>query len=70
MGETGFKCPKCGQTEEFDAFCVVLTGTTHITKWGWDFWDYANDVELHPSSMMRCCKCHHEQHQAFFMEGE
>jgi hypothetical protein len=26
-------------------------------------------VELHPSSLMECCKCHHVQHQAFFMVG-
>ena len=70
MSETGFKCPKCGNTESFDASCVVLMGTTHITKDGWDYFDYANDVEIHPSSLMECCKCHHVQHQAFFMGEE
>ena len=68
--ETGFRCPKCGQTEEFDAFTVVLSGRTHITADGWDYTTYPADVELHPSSRMECCKCHHVQHQAFFMEEE
>lgn len=68
--ETGFRCPKCGQTEEFDAFAVVLNGRTHITADGWNYYDFANDVELHSSSLMECCKCHHVQHQGFFMEEE
>jgi len=57
MSETGFTCPKCGNTESFDASCVVLIGTTHITKDGWNYFDFPNDVMLDSGAALTCCEC-------------
>lgn len=65
MSETGFTCPRCGNTKYFTAFAVVLTGKTFIHPDGWNYFDSPNDVELAPNAMMRCEECeytaiHHE----------
>lgn len=60
MSETWFKCPKCGQTESFDASEVVLIGTTHITGDGWNYFDFPNDVMLADGAVITCCECGYE----------
>ena len=60
MSETGFKCPKCGQTEYFEAHAVILTGRTLISPDGWDFYECPNDVDLYPGTTMKCDGCGYE----------
>jgi len=60
MSATGFKCPKCGQTEYFTAFAVVLYGPTFIHPDGWNYFNGACDVELAPDAIMRCEACEYE----------
>jgi len=58
--KTGYICPKCGNTESFDASCVILMGTTHITPDGWNYFDYPNDVMLDDGAVLTCCECGYE----------
>lgn len=68
MSDTGFKCPKCGNTESFDASCVILMGTTHITADGWNYFDYPNDVMLDSGASLTCCECGYEHVPERFYE--
>ena len=68
MSETGFKCPKCGNTKYFTAFGIVLYGSTFIHPDGWNWYDSGFDSEILPGSMMRCEKCEHEAVHTEFEE--
>jgi len=68
MSETGFKCPKCGQTAEFTAYAVVLYGPCCITADGWDYWSEPSHVELHKHALMACPECGYETHHSEFEE--
>lgn len=67
--ETGFVCPKCGNTECFTAFSVVLHGPTLIHPDGWNWFGIGFDAELPDYSIMRCEKCEHEDNWHMFEEG-
>lgn len=54
---TGYKCPKCGQGDEFYASSVVLVGRTRITEDGWDYWNFQNDVEPCDHAFLECPEC-------------
>lgn len=71
MSETGFKCPRCGQTERFTADSAVLyNARVHIDKDGWDYWSDGADVEFCNLTHLKCEECGHEDHHAEFMEEE
>lgn len=66
--ETGFTCPKCGNTEYFTAFAVVLYGPTLIDSNGWNWFGSSFDSELAPGAIMRCEECEYEAVHAEFEE--
>ena len=70
--ETGYICPKCGWTKNFDADTVILHGTTFITSGGWNYFDFSNDVELHDSARLTCgnVSCGYEGPAAEFQKQE
>jgi len=70
MSETGYRCPKCGQTEAFDASVVILMGCTHITADGWNYYDFPNDVMLDDGAVLTCCECGHEDIPGHFYDEE
>lgn len=58
MSETGFKCPKCGQTESFTADSVVLyNAKVLINENGWDYWTEGADVDLAGLALLTCEEC-------------
>lgn len=67
--ETGFRCPKCGNADSFDASCVVVMGTIHIAPDGWNYWDYSNDVTLDDGAVIECCECGHDDIPERFYDG-
>ena len=68
---TGFTCPKCGNTEYFTAFAIVLYGPTLIHPDGWNWFGGSFDSELAPEAIMRCEKCEHEaKHYEFEQIGK
>lgn len=60
MSETGYKCPKCGNTKSFDAKRIILMGTTHITPDGWNYFDFPNDAMMDDDAAIECCECGYE----------
>ena len=70
MSETGFVCPKCGNTERFMASSVILYCKMCIDEYGWD-WSYGGscDSELPEFALMECCSCGHEDNWHMFEEG-
>ena len=70
MSETGFVCPKCGNTTDFYADVVVETvWGCRITPEGWD--DAVGDgcdVDFAEFTTLRCCKCGYEGHHSEFEE--
>ena len=72
MGETGYRCPECGQTEDFRADGVwVLFMGVEITRDGWD-WMRGKAVEsdMHGEARMTCRACGHAGRASEFEEGE
>ena len=69
MSETGFKCPKCGNTEHFTASMVVAVfhGCT-ITPDGWDYMDGWGEVDLADGATLECCECGYEDSYGNFEE--
>ena len=68
MSDTGYRCPRCGNEEEFFADLVVLSGRTRITADGCDYFDYPNDVELADGAAIECGKCGHAGAPSSFEE--
>lgn len=65
MNETGFRCPKCGNKDNFTASAVVVIGETRISTDGWDYWSNGGHVELYERAFLHCEECgfsaHHEE---------
>lgn len=58
MGETGFKCPKCGFEGSFTASAVTLFTETRITPDGWDYmFSDCYGTELPAGTQMTCGEC-------------
>ena len=70
MSDTGFKCPRCGQTEHFTASAVVVATRVDITPDGWDYWSESGNVELYQNALMRCEECGHTAIHHEFEEEE
>jgi len=70
MSETGYICPRCGNTECFTAFAVVLVGPTLIHEGGWDWFGGSYDAELADGCIMRCEECEYEGRHEEFEEEE
>ena len=71
MSETGFKCPKCGQTAEFFTNRVLLYTNMRITKNGWDYmWDKYAECELPDYTEMTCGECQHTGNYIDFICNE
>lgn len=69
MSETGFKCPKCGNTEHFTASMVVATFyDCDISPDGWDYFRNSCEVDLADSSTMMCWECGYEDSYGNFEE--
>ena len=59
--ETGYKCPECGQAEEFFADVVEAHfWGCHITKDGWDYFGSDGEVDLCDGTAFRCEHCGYE----------
>ena len=69
--ETGYVCPKCGNTEHFTASAVVCVfGDVSITPDGWDYLDCGyGEVDLAEDATLYCEKCGHEDNWHMFEEG-
>lgn len=57
---TGLRCPECGNTREFQATDVQLTGKTVINPDGWDWTVEPNDADFAPGCHIICSECGHE----------
>ena len=57
---TGFRCPKCRQTERFTASAVLLVGEISITPDGYD-WAYGSvhHSKIPDAAIIECCECEH-----------
>lgn len=61
MVESGFKCPKCGQTAEFSAFAMLIEGIIDIC--GYDYEERVGsglNYSIPDETLMVCCECGHE----------
>ena len=56
----GYRCPECGQGEEFLAYGVVLSGPVVVTEDGWDWTSGGQDSELSDGAVMKCVMCGRE----------
>ena len=67
---TGYRCPKCGQEDEFFADVVeaVFWGC-RIDEWGWDYSGSDGDVNFADTTTLRCEKCGYEGSPEQFEEG-
>lgn len=69
MSETGYICPKCGNTEHFNADLVVATfWSCDITPDGWDYFGSCGEVNFAPDTQLECCECGYEGHHSEFEE--
>lgn len=58
MNETGFKCPKCGQTEHFTASDLVIAGPIDVSPNGYEpKYGHGLHYELPDYARMWCHKC-------------
>lgn len=69
MSKTGFKCPKCGNDERFEASMVIAVfhGCT-ITPDGWDYMDSWGEVDLADEATLSCEECGYEGYFGEFEE--
>ena len=69
MDETGYTCPKCGNTESFHADYVVATfWGCYIYPDGWDYSGSEGHVEFDESTNLRCMECGYESNHNEFEE--
>lgn len=60
----GFRCPKCGQTEEFR---IEISAVAQVTD---DCVEITGDTEWNNNSYCSCPKCDHDGIVEDFMEAE
>ena len=60
-GYTGYICPKCGNTEHFQAdYIEAVFWGCDITEDGWDYFDSEGELNFADDTMLKCCKCGYE----------
>ena len=67
MDDTGYKCPKCGQEDEFFADVVVaMFYGCRISADGWDYFGYDGEVNTVDGTTFTCEKCGYEAPESEF----
>ena len=70
MSETGYICPKCGNTEHFKAdFVIAMYWDCDITEDGWDYFGSCGEVRFDENTNLECCGCGYEDNWHMFEEG-
>lgn len=64
--ETGYTCPKCGNTSEFTADHIDLWGSTSITADRWNWEDNPHDARLADDAHLTCETCGYENEARCF----
>lgn len=61
MIESGFKCPKCGQTVNFVAQAMLIDGPVDIHGFGYEERiGHGLNYSIPNDALMECCECGHE----------
>ncbi len=61
MIESGFKCPKCGQTASFVAQAMLIEGPIDIYGYGYEERvGHGLNYSIPDDALMKCCECSHE----------
>ena len=60
MDDAQFKCPQCGNDENFTADAVTLyNAKVIIDRDGWDYWTNGGELDLAEGANLECGECGH-----------
>jgi len=71
MSEKVFKCPKCGNTENFTAYELRIYGPIDVSGYEWEpRWGHGLHLELPEDTEMVCDECGHRDLLPIFWDDE
>lgn len=70
MDEIGYVCPKCGNTDAFEADAVMfIFDRCRIDAEGWDCFDSYGEGEFLETTNLECLNCGYEDNWHMFEKG-
>ena len=66
--DTMFKCPQCGNDENFWTDSVILYNTrVYIDADGWDYTSENADIDLAENATLTCSACGYSDNESCFL---